>query len=184
MRTWTLAAGIALLALVGSATPSSAQLLGERKTVAGVNNFWFVDKTISTGGSITNRDQAMPALKKLGIKTVVDLAGGAESEAEKAATEKAGMHYLVFAINSQTLDPAPLDPMLKAISDPANYPVFIHSGNGHRAGMALYVKRVLVDGWTLERAGIQAASAGMVNDNPMTPTWWKFAQEYVNAHKK
>ena len=33
-------------------------------------------------------------------------------------------------------------------------------------------------------AGIQAASAGMVNDNPMTPTWWKFAQEYVNAHKK
>ena len=159
---------VLLVSTLGFTTTTSAQELGRRQTVPGVNNYWFVDKTISTGGSITNRDQAMPALKKLGIKTVVDLAGGAESDAEKAAAEKAGMQYLVFAINSQTLDPAPLAPMLKAISDPANYPVFIHSGNGHRAGMALYVKRVLVDGWTLERAGIQAASAGMVRSEEHT----------------
>ena len=116
----------------------------KRLTVPGINNFWFVDKTVSTGGSITSRDMAMPALKKRGIKTVIDLAGGAQSDAERTATEAAGMKYLVFPINPMTLDPAPIEPFLRAASDPANFPVFIHSGNGHRAGMGLMIKRVLV----------------------------------------
>ena len=162
---------------------SSAQN-SKRLTVPGINNFWFVDKTVSTGGSITSRDLAMPALKKRGIRTVIDLAGGAESGAERAATEAAGMKYLVFAINPMTLDPAPIEPFLKAASDPANFPVFIHSGAGHRAGMALMIKRVLIDGWTIEKAGIQAAASGLVDDNPMAPVWWKFAQDYIMSHKK
>src|SRR6516165_3639217 len=85
----------------------------KRLMVPGINNFWFVDKNVSTGGSITSREMAMPALKKRGIKTVIDLAGGAQSDAERAATEAAGMKYLVFAINGTTLDPAPVDPFLK-----------------------------------------------------------------------
>src|SRR5207237_1693870 len=71
----------------------------KRLTVPGVNNFWFVDKTVSTGGSITSRDIAMPALKKRCINTVIALAGGAESGAERAATEAARLKYPVFAIN-------------------------------------------------------------------------------------
>jgi len=126
----------------------------------------------------------MPALKKRGIKTVIDLAGGAQSDAERAATEAAGMKYLVFPINPTTLDPAPIGPFLKAASDPANFPVFIHSGNGHRAGMALMIKRVLVDGWTIEKAGIEAAASGLIDDNPTAPVWWKFAQDYIMSHKK
>src|SRR5689334_19024748 len=156
----------------------------KRLTVPGINNFWFVDKTVSTGGSITSREMAMPALKKRGIKTVIDLAGGAESNAERAAAEAAGMKYLVFAINGTTLDPAPVEPFLKAASDPANFPVFIHSGAGHRAGMALMIKRVLVDGWTVEKAGIEAAASGLIDDNPMAPVWWKFAQDFIMSHKK
>ena len=156
----------------------------QRVTVPGINNFWFVDKTVSTGGSITSREMAMPALKKRGIKTVIDLAGGAQSDAERAATEAAGMKYLVFAINSTTLDPAPIEPFLKAASDPANFPIFIHSGNGHRAGMALMIKRVLVDGWTVEKAGIEAAASGLVDDNAMAAVWWKFAYDYITSHKK
>ena len=172
-----------LVMLAGLPALSSAQN-SKRLTVPGINNFWFVDKTVSTGGSITSRDIAMPALKKRGTKTVIDLAGGAESGAERAATEAAGMKYLVFAINPMTLDPAPIEPFLKAASDAANFPVFIHSGNGHRAGMALMIKRVLVDGWTIERAGVEAAASGLINDNAMTPVWWKFAQDYIMSHKK
>jgi protein tyrosine phosphatase (PTP) superfamily phosphohydrolase (DUF442 family) len=156
----------------------------KRLMVPGINNFWFVDKNVSTGGSITSREMAMPALKKRGIKTVIDLAGGAESNAERAATEAAGMKYLVFAINGTTLDPAPVDPFLKAASDSANFPIFIHSGAGHRAAMALMIKRVLVDGWTVEKAGIEAAASGLIDDNPMAPVWWKFAQDYIMSHKK
>jgi protein tyrosine phosphatase (PTP) superfamily phosphohydrolase (DUF442 family) len=156
----------------------------KRLMVPGINNFWFVDKTVSTGGSITSREMAMPALKRRGIKTVIDLAGGPQSNAERSATEAAGMKYLVFAINGTTLDPAPVEPFLKAASDPANFPVFIHSGAGHRAAMALMIKRVLVDGWTIEKAGVEAAASGLIDDNPMAPVWWKFAQDYIMSHKK
>src|SRR3989475_6004710 len=172
-----------LVMLAGLPVMSPAQN-SKRLMVPGINTFWLVDETVSRGGSITSRDLAMPALKKRGIKTVIDLAGGAESGAERAATEAAGMKYLVFAINPMTLDPAPIEPFLKAASDPANFPVFIHSGNGHRAGMALMIKRVLVDGWTIEKAGIEAAASGLVDDNAMAPVWWKFAQDYITSHKK
>lgn len=170
-----------LVMLAGLPALSGAQN-NKRLTVPGINNFWFVDKTVSTGGSITSRDMAMPALKKRGIRTVIDLAGGAQSDAERAAAETAGMKYLVFAITP--LDTAPIEPFLKAASDPANFPVFIHSGAGHRAGMALMIKRVLVDGWTIEKAGIEAAASGLIDDNPMAPVWWKYAQDYIMSHKK
>src|SRR5437667_4110045 len=172
-----------LLVIAGLPTVSLAQIR-KRLTVPGINNFWFVDKTVSTGGSITSREMAMPALKKRGIKTVIDLAGGARSDAERAATEAAGMKYLVFPINPTTLDPAPIGPFLKAASDPANFPVFIHSGNGHRAGMALMIKRVLVDGWTIEKAGIEAAASGLIEEHLTAPAWCKLAQDYIMSHKK
>jgi protein tyrosine phosphatase (PTP) superfamily phosphohydrolase (DUF442 family) len=171
-----------LILVVGLPALSSAQG-SKRLTVPGINNFWFVDKTVSTGGTIMSRDMAMPALKKRGIKTVINLAGGAQSDAERAATEAAGMKYLVFAINPATLDPSPIEPFLKAASDPANFPVFIHSGNGHRAGMALMIKRVLVDGWTIEKAGIEAAASGLIDDNPTASVWWKFAHDYIMSHE-
>ena len=59
-----------LVMLAGLPGLSSAQN-SKRLTVPGINNFWFVDKTVSTGGSITSRDLAMPALKKRGIRTVI-----------------------------------------------------------------------------------------------------------------
>jgi protein tyrosine phosphatase (PTP) superfamily phosphohydrolase (DUF442 family) len=172
-----------LLVLLSLPVTSFAQT-SKRLTIPGINNFWVVNKTVSTGGTITSREMAMPALKQRGIKTVIDLAGGAQSDAERAATEAAGMKYLVFAINPMTLDPAPIEPFLKAANDPANFPIFIHSGAGHRAAMALMIKRVLVDGWTIEKAGIEAAASGLVDDNAMASVWWKFAYDYITNHKK
>jgi protein tyrosine phosphatase (PTP) superfamily phosphohydrolase (DUF442 family) len=157
---------------------------GKRLTIPGINNFWVVDENVSTGGTITSREMAMPALKLLRIKTVIDLAGGDQSAAERAAAEAAGMKYLVFAINPMTLDPAPIEPFLKAANDPANFPIFIHSGAGHRAAMGLMIKRVLVDGWTIEKASIEAASSGLIDDNAMASVWWKFAYDYITGHKK
>jgi protein tyrosine phosphatase (PTP) superfamily phosphohydrolase (DUF442 family) len=166
-----------------AAATGSAQTI-QRVTIAGINNFWRVDDTVSTGGTITSRETAIPQLKRRGIKTVIDLAGGSESSAERAAVEQAGMKYLVFAINGATLDPSPIEPFLEAARDHSIYPVFIHSGAGHRAAMAWMIKRVMVDGWTIEKAGIEAASDGLVLDNDMAPVWWKFARDYFKAHGK
>jgi protein tyrosine phosphatase (PTP) superfamily phosphohydrolase (DUF442 family) len=174
---------VTFLACMGVAATAPAQAI-QRLTVPGINNFWRVDETVSTGGTITSREMAVPELKRRGIRTVINLAGGADADAERTAVEQAGMRYFVFAINPMTLDPAPIDPFLKAASDRANYPLFIHSGAGHRAAMAWMIKRVMVDGWTIERAGIEAASDGLVLDNDMAPVWWKFARDYFRTHGK
>jgi protein tyrosine phosphatase (PTP) superfamily phosphohydrolase (DUF442 family) len=171
-----------LLCACGAAT-ASAQTI-QRLTVPGINNFWRVDDTVSTGGTITSREMAVPELKRRGIRTVINLAGGADADAERTAVEQAGLKYFVFAIDPMRLDPAPIEPFLKAAADRANYPLFIHSGAGHRAAMAWMIKRVMVDGWTIEKAGIEAASDGLVLDNDMAPVWWKFARDYFKAHGK
>jgi protein tyrosine phosphatase (PTP) superfamily phosphohydrolase (DUF442 family) len=174
---------LTLLVCVGAASTASAQAI-QRLTVPGINNFWRVDDTVSTGGTITSREMAVPELKRRGIRSVINLAGGADAEAERAAVEAAGMKYFVFAIDPMKLDPAPIEPFLKAAGDRANYPVFIHSGAGHRAAMAWMIKRVMVDGWTIEKAGIEAAADGLVLDNDMAPVWWKFARDYFRTHGK
>ena len=46
------------------------------------------------------------------------------------------------------------------------------------------IKRVLVDGWSVEQAGAEAATIGLVNDDPAVPAFWKFAQDYIVAHGK
>ena len=52
------------------------------------------------------------------------------------AVEAAGMKYFLFPIDPMALDRAPVDPLLKAMNDRANFPVFVHSGAGHRAAAA------------------------------------------------
>jgi protein tyrosine phosphatase (PTP) superfamily phosphohydrolase (DUF442 family) len=172
-----------VVAVVFLATSSSAQGI-QKVTVPGVNNFWRVDNTVSTGGTITSRETAVPVLKKRGIRTVINLAGGADAEAERQAVEAAGMKYLLYPIDPMALDRAPVEDILKALNDRANFPIFIHSGAGHRAAAALMIKRVMSDGWDVEKAGIEAASAGMVLSNDMAPVWWKFIRDYLQAHGK
>ena len=48
----------------------SAQTI-QRVTIAGINNFWRVDDTVSTGGTITSREMAIPELKRRGIRSVI-----------------------------------------------------------------------------------------------------------------
>jgi protein tyrosine phosphatase (PTP) superfamily phosphohydrolase (DUF442 family) len=183
MKTTALIAVVAFVSLAGGSATASAQSI-QKVSVPGINNFWRVDNTVSTGGTITSREMAIPALKRRGIRTVINLAGGAEAEAERAAVEAAGMKYLLYPIDPMALDRAPVDDINKALNDRANFPIFIHSGAGHRAAAALMLKRVMVDGWDVEKAGIEAASAGMVLSNDMAPVWWKFVRDYLKAHGK
>ena len=183
MIAFVLFTGAMVTASQGRGPQRPAQTI-QKVTIAGVNNFWRVDNTVSTGGTITSRDMAVPALKGRGIRTVINLAGGADADAERTAVEAAGMKYLLYPIDPMALDRAPVEDILKALNDRANFPIFIHSGAGHRAAAALMIKRVMVDGWDIERAGIEAASAGMVLNNDMAPVWWKFIRDYLMAHGK
>ena len=50
--------------------------------------------------------------------------------------------------------------------------------------MLWMIKRVLNDGWTIEQAGAEATTVGLVNDDPSVPALWKFAQDYMNARSR
>jgi len=82
------------------------------------------------------------------------------------------------------LDAAKIEPVIKAITDPANQPVFLHSANGRLTAVLWMIKRVLTDGWTVEQAGAEATTIGLVNDDPSVPALWKSAQDYIRANKK
>src|SRR5262245_65480435 len=98
-----------LLALIPAT--GSAQTI-QRATIAGINNFWRVDDTVSTGGTITSREMAIPELKRRGIRSVINLAGGADAEAERTAVESAGLKFFLFPIDPMALGRAPVDPLL------------------------------------------------------------------------
>lgn len=98
------------------------------------------------------------------------------------------MKYIALSIARDgaggQLDATKIDAALKAISDPANQPFFMHSVNGRSTATLWMIKRVVNDGWTVEQAGAEATTIGLVNDDPSVPALWKFAQDYIAAHVK
>jgi protein tyrosine phosphatase (PTP) superfamily phosphohydrolase (DUF442 family) len=159
-----------------------------REDFPGLANYFPIDGTASNGGQFQSRELAITELVKRGFKGVIDVAGGPGAEAEGAAVRAAGMKYFLLTIELNgtpgQYDPAKVEPVLKALTDPANQPVYLHSGNGHRTAMLWMIKRVAVDGWSVEQAGAEATAIGLVNDNPAVPTLWKFAQDYISAHPR
>ncbi len=159
-----------------------------REDFNGLVDYFPIDGTASNGGQFQSRDLAISELWRRGFKAVIDVGGGLDVEAEGAAVRAAGMNYVAMPIGRDgspgEYDPAKVESVLKAMTDPVNRPVYLHSPNGHRTAMLWMIKRVLVDGWSVEQAGAEATTIGLVDDNPTVPAMWKFAQDYISAHSK
>jgi uncharacterized protein (TIGR01244 family) len=152
-----------------------------KPTVAGVTNFAKLESTIACAGATTAA--AMPELKKLGYNSIINLREaseqGADVENAAAAAKAAGINYVHLPMNSRTPDPVVADKFLKAIVEPANQPVFVHCGSGNRAAAMWMIKRMVIDGWDADKAGIEATALGLTN-----PTLKQFAIDYAAKTKK
>jgi hypothetical protein len=159
-----------------------------REDFPGLANYFPIDGTASNGGPVQSSDWAISELWRRGFKTFIDVAPGRDREAIVAAARAVGMKYMAISIARDAagsqLDATKIEPAIKAITDPANQPAFLHSANGRSTAMLWMIKRVLNDGWTVEQAGAEATSIGLVNDDPSVPALWKFAQDYISAHSK
>jgi uncharacterized protein (TIGR01244 family) len=170
---------------VGAAVVAVAAALHAQEvtkpTVAGVRNFAKLESTIACGGATT--PEGVAELKKLGYNSIINLReaseNGANVEAEEAAAKEAGVKYVHLPMNGQSPDPVVADRFLEAIKEPANQPVFVHCGSGNRAAAMWMVKRMVVDGWDSDRAGIEATALGLSN-----PALKKFAIDYAASKKK
>jgi protein tyrosine phosphatase (PTP) superfamily phosphohydrolase (DUF442 family) len=159
-----------------------------REDFPGLGSYFPIDGTASNGGPIQSRDWVVSELWRRGFKTFIDVAPGRDADTVAAAARGVGMKYFAMPIARDgangPLDSAKIEQAVNAISDPANQPVFLHSVNGRSTAMLWMIKRVVIDGWSVEQAGAEATTIGLVNDDPSVPTLWKFAQDYIAAHIK
>jgi protein tyrosine phosphatase (PTP) superfamily phosphohydrolase (DUF442 family) len=173
---------------LGAGTAATAMPRIRREDFPGLGNYFPIDGTASNGGPIQSNDWAMSELWRRGFRTVIDVAGGAGADATAAAAKVVGMKYLVVPIaatgSAAAFDSAKVEAVVKAIGDPANRPLYLNSADGRPTAMVWMIKRVLVDGWSVEQAGAEATAIGLVNDNPSVPALWKFAQDYISAHRQ
>lgn len=166
-----------LLALA-LAVPAFAQTKQERP---GIVNFTQVDAVVACGGATETK--ALDGLRKDGFKTVINLRlpteQGADIEQNSAYAKEIGLKYVSIPFNGQAPETKTVDTFLATIADKTNQPVYIHCGSASRVGAMWMVKRVLQDGWAIDKATEEAKLIGL-----RSPTLEQFAVEYINTHKK
>src|SRR5476649_2128482 len=106
-----------------------------KDTLPGVTNYAHVQTTVACAGATT--PASLTEIKRLGYKSVINLREateqGADVEGEGAAAKAAGINFVHLPFNARMPDPALVDNFLKAVTDPANVPAFIHCASGNRA---------------------------------------------------
>jgi uncharacterized protein (TIGR01244 family) len=152
-----------------------------KATVPGVTNFSKLETTIACAGATT--PEAVPALKEMGYKSIINLRlatePGANVEGEAAAAKAAGINYVHIPFNTTQPDPKVADDFVAAVTKPENNPAFVHCASANRAAAMWTIKRMVVDKWDAERAGGEAAALGLTNAALKT-----FAVEYATTHQK
>ncbi|MGH7463072.1 MAG: fused DSP-PTPase phosphatase/NAD kinase-like protein [Longimicrobiales bacterium] len=147
----------------------------------GITNFTKVDAVVACGGA--TETAALEALKNDGFKAVINLRQASEAGAnidENAARAQAlGLTYIHLPLNGQAPDSTVVDQFLGAVADKANHPVYIHCGAASRVGAVWLIKRVLQDGWSVEKATEEAKLIGL-RGAPLE----QFALKYIADHRK
>ena len=117
----------------------------------GIENFGKINDHYYRGSQ--PGQQGLAQLKKLGIKTVIDLRKDSD-KAEPGQVRALGMQYFNIPLTSST--PATAEQtsyFLNLVNEAANWPVYVHcKGGRHRTGAMTAVYRISQAGWTADQA--------------------------------
>ena len=175
-RTFSFCSILVVLVAFTVAGVSAQQVV--KKDIAGVSTFAQLESTIACGGS--TKPEAIREIRNMGFKSVINLRlateEGAMVEEEGAAVRAAGMNYVHLPFNAQSPDPHLIDDFIAAVTKPVNTPAYVHCAAGGRAAALWMIKRVKADGWTVDRALVEANALGL-NDR-----FRPFAMNYLAAH--
>lgn len=127
----------------------------------GLPNFERVDEHLFRGGQPSRAGLAN--LKKMGVRTIVDLRerGGPSMEAKHARA--LGLRYYRIRMG-HLIAPgrAAIDRALEIFADPQNRPVYVHCRRGcDRTGTVVACYRIASAHWTAEEAIAEARDRGM-----------------------
>lgn len=141
-----------------------------------VVNYTRVDATVACAGATP--PEVMAELKTRGFVAIInfrtDGERGATVEAGKTAAEEVGLNYIHLPFREPSAEVT--ESFLNAVADPANHPIYIHCGSANRVGAMWLIKRVKLDGWSLEEATAEAEAIGLRSKGLK-----KFALKYVGA---
>ena len=144
---------VLLLAIVLSGFQSLPSRAQSQTASASVNieNFGMLNENYYRG-SQPNASQ-LADLKKLGVKTVIDLR---KDKVEKASewARAAGLQYINIPLTTKrAATEEQTNYFLNLVNDPANWPVYVHcKGGRHRTGEMSAIYRITENGWTAEQA--------------------------------
>ena len=176
MRHFPFCSALLVLSAFTAVSVSAQQVV--KKDIAGVSTFAQLESTIACGGS--TKPEAIREIRNMGFKSVINLRlaneEGAMVEEEGAAVRAAGMNYVHLPFNAQSPDPQLIDNFIAAVTKPANTPAYVHCAAGGRAAALWMIKRVKADGWTVDRALVEANALGL-NDR-----FRPFAMNYLATH--
>jgi len=154
-------------------TPSGARVSERLFGLPGLTNTGRVAPGIYRGAQPAKEGYA--TLKKMGIKTVVNLRNG---HGEKDDVEALGMKSVEIPFTTFSVDPEKVKKVLAILKDKSNLPVFIHCMEGKdRTGVVAAVYRMDVDGWSLKDADAEMLSYGFHHI-------WTKLREFVEDYGK
>src|SRR6185369_14790619 len=163
------------LVSVGSASESSfpAPLPSEQlRNLPGLSNVGRVAPGVLRGAQPGKEGYA--TLKRLGVKTVIDMRTTAT---EKAAVEAAGMKAIAIPIEMTRKGlKEKVDRVVALMADPANQPVYVHCRHGQdRTGIIVAAYRMKQQGWSLADAETEMQAFGF---NDVWVNFKKFIRQY------
>lgn len=180
---------VAVSATILSSGLRAAQQAPGKEVLPGIVNYTRIDANLAVGGVLSL--EALPEVKRRGFRTVINLRKASEPdanvEAEGAAVRSTGLKYVNLPFSAT--DPyetaaAQVEPFMKALADPSNLPVLIHSRQSHRPVGLLLIKRVLRDGWSVDK-GFAAADAQVLADGTEGAAGVRaFVLSYIKAHSR
>jgi tyrosine-protein phosphatase SIW14 len=119
-------------------------------------------------------EEGFATLKKLGVKTVVNLRSW---HSDRKDCERAGLEYVHIAMQAWEGEDDEIIELLRVVTDPSRQPVFVHCKHGaDRTGAACAAYRIVVEGWTHEDA-IAEMTGGGFGFHPV----WKNLTSYVGS---
>jgi uncharacterized protein (TIGR01244 family) len=149
----------------GEAPPAPPKTAAKVEPFSGIVNFAPVDDMFACAGTV--KAEAAAELKRRGYASVLNLRSadepGADVEKEGDAVKAAGMKYIhIPTTRTSTVAQPVVDQFLAAVKDPANRPMVFHCGAGNRASALWAIKRVVADGWAVDRAITEAEALGLL----------------------
>jgi len=118
---------------------------------APIENYHTVAEGILQRGAQPT-EEGFRQLKAAGIRTVVDLRRGDRRE-EEACVRDLGMDYVNIPCRAESPSDHSAAQFLQIVLDARRQPVFVHCQAGRdRTGTVVAVYRIVVQGWTAQRA--------------------------------